>query len=74
MGARAQAAAEGLELRNRDFTSRSKAVQEAVPFDGPMATASAHPVIGGAVAGNGQVGMDDRFSEGGQLILRTVIC
>lgn len=64
MGARAQAVAEGLEPRNCDFTSRSNSVQEAVPFGGAMVTASATPVLGGAAAGIGQVGMDDRFSEG----------
>ncbi|CAM9662216.1 unnamed protein product [Scytosiphon promiscuus] len=68
VGARAQAAAEGLELRNHDFTSRSNAVQEAVPFNGATATASASPLLGGATAGNGQVGMDDRFSEAGRIV------
>lgn len=60
VGARAEAAAEGLELEGRDLTSRSNAVKEAVPFNGKVGAASARPVL----SGNGEGGMDDRFSEG----------
>lgn len=60
VGARAETAAERFELEDRDLTSRSNAVQEAVPFNGKQGAAPIRPVLGG----NGEGGMDDRFSEG----------
>lgn len=60
VGARAELAVEGSELEDRDLTSRSNAVQEAVPFNGELGAAPARPVL----SGNGEGGMDDRFSEG----------
>lgn len=62
MGARAEAAAEGGEMEDCNFTSRSNAVQEAVPFNGKLG-AAARPVLTGHKEG----GMDDRFSEGSKL-------
>lgn len=60
VGARADAGIAGLEqLPSRDLTSRSSAVTEAVPFSGSAGSASVSPLMG-----NGEGGMDDRFSEG----------
>lgn len=59
VGARAEAAAEALDLEGCDLTSRSTAVQEAVPFSGSGAsgTSSTRPAVP-------QGGMGGQFSEG----------
>ena len=75
VGARADVAAGGLERQGRDLTSRSSAVREAgVPFGVAAGSVSARPLAadGGpgasSLSGNGEGGMDDRFSEAGRIV------
>ncbi|CAM9440289.1 unnamed protein product, partial [Laminaria digitata] len=74
VGARAEAFAGGGERPDRDPTSRSSAVKEAVPFSGGAGSASVRPLVGDggaggvALSGNGEGGMDDRFSEAGRIV------
>lgn len=63
--------AEGLlQDHHGDLTSRSNAVQEAMPFGGRAVSRAAggvlYPASGGAEngPGNGPIGLDHRFSEG----------
>lgn len=61
VGARAEAAAEALDLENRDLTSRSNAVQEAVPFSGAPGGSSTRPAV------PAQGGISGQFAEGSNL-------
>lgn len=74
VGARAESGVGGLERQGRNLTSRSSAVKEAgVPFGGGAGSASVRPLVGGggagvSLSGNGEGGMDDRFSEAGRIV------
>ena len=70
VGARAEAVIGGLKRQGRDLTSRSSAVQEVgVPFGGAAGSASVRPPVGDvSLSGNGEGGMDDRFSEEGRIV------
>ncbi|CAN0433831.1 unnamed protein product, partial [Ectocarpus sp. 12 AP-2014] len=70
----AERAEELLQDHHGDLTSRSNAVQEAMPFGGRAVSRAAggvlYPSLGGVEngPGNGPIGLDHRFSEEGKIV------